>query len=43
MIKNACAVLLASRGIPMILEGDEFCTTQLGIITLIVKIMKYHS
>ncbi len=30
MIKNACAVLLSSRGIPMILAGDEFCNTQFG-------------
>jgi glycogen operon protein len=30
MIKNACAVLLASRGTPMILAGDEFCNTQFG-------------
>ena len=30
MIKNACAVLLGSRGTPMILAGDEFCNTQFG-------------
>ena len=30
MIKNACAVLLCSRGIPMFLSGDEFCNTQFG-------------
>lgn len=30
MIKNACTVLLSSRGIPMILAGDEFCNTQFG-------------
>ena len=30
MIKNACAILLASRGTPMILAGDEFCNTQFG-------------
>ena len=27
MIKNACATLLASRGTPMFLAGDEFCNT----------------
>ena len=30
MIKNACAVLLCSRGTPMFLAGDEFCNTQFG-------------
>lgn len=30
MIKNACAVLLASRGTPMFLAGDEFGNTQFG-------------
>lgn len=30
MMKNACAVLLASQGTPMILAGDEFCNTQFG-------------
>lgn len=30
MIKNACATLLASRGTPMFLAGDEFCNTQFG-------------
>lgn len=30
MIKNACAVLLTSRGTPMFLSGDEFCNTQFG-------------
>lgn len=30
MVRNAFAVLLASRGIPMILSGDEFCNTQFG-------------
>ena len=30
MIKNACAVLLASQGTPMILAGDEFGNTQFG-------------
>lgn len=29
-IKNACAVLLCSRGTPMFLAGDEFCNTQFG-------------
>lgn len=30
MIKNACAVLLTSRGTPMFLAGDEFGNTQFG-------------
>ncbi len=30
MIKNACAVLLASHGTPMLLAGDEFGNTQYG-------------
>lgn len=30
MIKNACAVLMTSRGTPMFLAGDEFCNTQFG-------------
>ena len=30
MVKNACAVLFASRGTPMMLSGDEFCNTQFG-------------
>ncbi|WP_347707966.1 glycogen debranching protein GlgX [Clostridium sp. C2-6-12] len=30
MMKNACAVLLASRGTPMLFAGDEFCNTQFG-------------
>jgi len=30
MVKNACAVLLCSRGTPMFLAGDEFCNTQFG-------------
>lgn len=30
MIKNACAVLMMSRGTPMFLSGDEFCNTQFG-------------
>ena len=30
MIKNACAVLLCSRGTPMFLAGDEFGNTQFG-------------
>ena len=29
-IKNAAALLLLSRGIPMILSGDEFCNSQNG-------------
>ena len=31
MIRNACAVLLCSRGTPMFLAGDEFGNTQYGI------------
>ncbi len=30
LIRNACAVLMASRGTPMFLMGDEFCNTQFG-------------
>lgn len=30
LVKNAAAVLLLSRGIPMFLSGDEFCNTQFG-------------
>ena len=30
LIKNACAVLMCSRGTPMFLEGDEFCNTRFG-------------
>lgn len=30
MIRNACAVLMCSRGTPMFLAGDEFCNTQYG-------------
>ncbi|MDO5521578.1 MAG: glycogen debranching protein GlgX [bacterium] len=30
LVKNACIVLLASRGIPMLLAGDEFGNTQFG-------------
>lgn len=30
LIQNACAVLLCSRGTPMLLSGDEFCNTQYG-------------
>ncbi|SDC28032.1 glycogen operon protein [Pelagirhabdus alkalitolerans] len=30
MMKNAMTVLMASRGTPMILSGDEFCNTQFG-------------
>ncbi|MBQ1509991.1 MAG: glycogen debranching protein GlgX [Selenomonadaceae bacterium] len=30
LVKNAAAVLLLSRGIPMLLAGDEFCNTQYG-------------
>ena len=29
-IKNAITILLMSRGIPMILSGDEFCNSQFG-------------
>lgn len=30
LIRNACAVLMCSRGTPMFLAGDEFCNTQYG-------------
>ncbi len=30
MIRNAFAILMCSRGIPMFLAGDEFCNTQYG-------------
>lgn len=30
MIRNACAVLMCSRGTPMFLAGDEFANTQKG-------------
>ena len=30
MIKNACTVLMLSRGIPMFFAGDEFCNTAYG-------------
>ena len=30
MMRNACAVLMCSRGTPMFLAGDEFCNTQFG-------------
>ncbi len=30
MMRNAFAVLMCSRGIPMFLAGDEFCNTQFG-------------
>lgn len=30
MMRNACALLMCSRGIPMFLAGDEFCNTQFG-------------
>ncbi len=30
MMRNACAVLMCSRGTPMFLAGDEFCNTQYG-------------
>ncbi len=30
MVKNACAVLMCSRGTPMFLAGDEFGNTQFG-------------
>ncbi|MFO7820228.1 MAG: alpha-amylase family glycosyl hydrolase, partial [Halanaerobacter sp.] len=29
-IKNAVTILLLSRGVPMLLSGDEFCNTQFG-------------
>ena len=30
MIRNACAVLMMSRGVPMFFAGDEFCNTAFG-------------
>lgn len=30
MMKNAFSILLLSKGIPMLLAGDEFCNTQYG-------------
>lgn len=30
LIRNACAVLMCSRGTPMFYAGDEFCNTQYG-------------
>lgn len=30
MVRNACAVLMCSRGVPMFLAGDEFGNTQFG-------------
>ena len=30
MIRNACAILMCSRGTPMFLAGDEFANTQFG-------------
>ena len=30
MMRNAFALLMCSRGIPMFLAGDEFCNTQFG-------------
>jgi glycogen operon protein len=30
LMRNACAVLMVSRGTPMFLMGDEFCNTQFG-------------
>ncbi len=30
LVKNAFSVLMTSRGVPMILSGDEFCNTQFG-------------
>lgn len=30
LMRNACMVLMCSRGIPMFLAGDEFCNTQYG-------------
>ena len=30
MVRNAFALLMCSRGIPMFLAGDEFCNTQFG-------------
>lgn len=30
LVKNAVTILLVSKGVPMILGGDEFCNTQFG-------------
>ncbi|MCL2741090.1 MAG: alpha-amylase family glycosyl hydrolase [Oscillospiraceae bacterium] len=30
LMRNACAILLCSRGTPMFVAGDEFCNTQFG-------------
>ncbi len=30
MVRNACTVLMMSRGIPMFFAGDEFCNTSFG-------------
>lgn len=30
LMRNACMVLMCSRGIPMFFAGDEFCNTQYG-------------
>ncbi|HJC50859.1 MAG TPA: glycogen debranching protein GlgX [Candidatus Anaerostipes avistercoris] len=30
LVKNALSVLMLSKGVPMILSGDEFCNTQFG-------------
>lgn len=30
LVKNAAALLLVSKGVPMLLSGDEFCNTQYG-------------
>ncbi len=30
LMRNACVVLLCSRGVPMLLAGDEFCNSQMG-------------
>lgn len=30
LVKNACTALLVSKGVPMLLSGDEFCNTKFG-------------
>ena len=42
MIRNACTVLMCSRGTPMFLAGDEFTVPEEAITTHIVRIMRFH-
>lgn len=41
MIKNACAVLLCSRGTPMFLAGDDFAIRSLATTTPTARTMKF--